>query len=209
MAEYVNFFIALFIIANPFAGLPVFLQVTAHESFEQKRKTAVRSAIYIALILFSTAYIGEYILSGLGIKVDAFRITGGIILLSLGLSMLNAEEPKLKRNEEVEARATTSKTHAIVPLATPLIAGPGAISTIIIATTANGFSMIHSLVIGLIGCAVAAAIGLIWFYASSLEKAIGPSGINIFTRIGGLILTAMSIQAICTGLLGFFPALGL
>lgn len=207
MSEYVNFFIALFLIANPFAALPVFLKVTEKETSDEKKKTAVKASFYVALILFGASFVGGSVLYYLDIEVHAFRITGGIILLLLGLSMMNAEPAKLKRDEAVENEAAeTSSGHAIVPLATPLIAGPGAISKIIIATTAT-VSFMHTLAIGLIGVLVAACIGLIWYYASFIEKKFGVSGINIFTRIGGLILTAMSIQAICIGLLGFFPGL--
>lgn len=204
--EYFSFFITLFIICNPMAALPVFLSLTAHQNIEQKKRTAIQAAIAVALILIVMTFIGSYVLELLSIEIAAFQVMGGLVLTLLAFSMLNAEVSRFKRTDEEQQEAMHKPSVALVPLAIPLIAGPGAISTIIIHISSWSTFTDKAIVSGISGL-IALIIGLIWYYAGTLEYKLGHTGINIITRLGGLILGAISLQTLAKGVIGFFPAL--
>ena len=132
LVEFINFFITLLIIANPMAALPAFLNVTSSDSYEQRKKIALTTGFAVLIILILMTFVGSSLLQVLGIQVYAFQITGGLILLLLAFSMLNASPSRIQETKEEQKEAKRKESVAIVPLAIPLIAGPGAISTIIL-----------------------------------------------------------------------------
>ncbi len=203
--QFVNHFIALFVIANPLSALPAVLRITRHQSLNEKRKTGITTAIAVGVILLVVVWVGTPLLMLLGINLPSFQIAGGFILLLMALSMLNAEESSIKTSPE-ELKEKFSDAGAIVPLAIPIIAGPGAISTIIVSV--NQFpGLLNQLMLSASVILVAFAMGTVLFFASNLEKIFGQSGINIINRIGGLILSAIAVQAIANGMIGIFPGL--
>ena len=207
LVDFINFFITLFIISNPMAALPAFLKVTGGDSVEQRKKTALQTGFAVLVILTLMTFIGSSFLKVLGIQVYAFQITGGLILLLLAFSMLNASTSRIQETQEEQKEAKKKESVAIVPLAIPLIAGPGAISTIILEVSINPTFTLQLFVT--LGCFLVALImGSLLYFASGLEKKLGQTGLNIFSRLGGLILAAMSIQTIANGLIGLFPVLG-
>jgi multiple antibiotic resistance protein len=142
----------------------------------------------------------------LGIKLPAFQVAGGVVLFILALSMLNAEESPIKQTVE-EVKERKSESGAIVPLAIPIIAGPGAISSIIV--DVNQFpGLLNQIVLSISAILVALVMGVILYFAANLEKMIGSSGINVINRLGGLILAAIAIQSLANGVMGLFPFLG-
>jgi multiple antibiotic resistance protein len=207
LVDFINFFITLFIISNPMAALPAFLKVTGGDSVEQRKKTALQTGFAVLVILTLMTFIGSSFLKVLGIQVYAFQITGGLILLLLAFSMLNASTSRIQETQEEQKEAKKKESVAIVPLAIPLIAGPGAISTIILEVSINPTFTLQ-LFVTLACFLVALIMGSLLYFASGLEKKLGQTGLNIFSRLGGLILAAMSIQTIANGLIGLFPVLG-
>ena len=207
LTDFINFFITLLIIANPMAALPAFLNITASDSFSQRRKIALTTGVAVLIILVLMTFIGGPLLDILGIQVYAFQITGGLILLLLAFSMLNASPSRIQETQEEQKEAKKKESVAIVPLAIPLIAGPGAISTIILEVSLRP-SFPNQILVTLACAIVALLMGALLYFASGLERKLGQSGLNIFSRIGGLILAAMSIQTIANGLIGLFPILG-
>jgi multiple antibiotic resistance protein len=205
--DFINFFITLLIIANPMAALPAFLEVTSNESYEQRKKTAVTTGFAVLMILILMTFIGKSFLEILGIEVYAFQITGGLILLLLAFSMLNASPSRIQETKEEQKEAKRKDSVAIVPLAIPLIAGPGAISTIILEVSTKP-GLTTQIFVSIAALLVAIFMGGLLYFASGLEKKLGQTGLNIFSRLGGLILAAMSIQVIANGLIGLFPVLG-
>ena len=206
LSDFANEFIALLVIANPLAALPAVLRITRNQSLLQKRWTAIVATFAIGIILLIATWIGTPLLALLGIQLAAFRVAGGGIVLFLAFSMLNASESAIKQTPEEQKEKHIGDSGAVVPLAIPIIAGPGAISTIIVAV--NEFpGMLNQVYLS--GCAllVTLVMGLVLFFASNLEKMIGLSGINIFNRIGGLILAAIAIQSLAAGALELFPGL--
>lgn len=204
---FFNFFVTLFIIANPMAALPAFLGVTATETFQQRKKTALTTAFAVFFVLILMTFIGRSFLELLGIKVFAFQITGGMILLTLAFSMLNATPSRIRETKEEEKEAQKRDSAAIVPLAIPIIAGPGAISTIILEVSSRP-GLMTQLWVAAACFLVAFFMGALLYFASGLEKKLGQTGLNIFSRLGGLVLAAISVQVIADGLVGLFPVLG-
>lgn len=142
----------------------------------------------------------------LDIGLPAFQVAGGVVIFMMALSMLNAEESPMKQTPD-EQKDKQRDMSAIVPLAIPIIAGPGAITTVIVA--ANQFPGLWNQIIISVACIlVAFAMGALLYFAASLEKLLGKSGINVINRLGGLILAAISIQVLTAGLVGLFPILG-
>jgi len=206
-SDFVNHFIALLVISNPLSALPAVLRITRHQTLTEKRHTGIVSAIAVGIILLVVTWIGTPLLMILGIKLPSFQIAGGLVLLMMAFSMLSAEESPIKGTVE-EQKEKRDASGAIVPLAIPIIAGPGAISAVIVSV--NQFpGMINQLTISASCVLVALFMGFLLFFASNLEKILGYSGINIINRIGGLILAAIAVQAIASGIIGIFPTLGL
>lgn len=206
-SHFLNFFIGLLVISNPLSALPAVLKITRNQSLTQKRRTGLITAFAVAIIFLVATWIGSPLLMILGIKLPAFQVAGGVVLFMMALSMLTAQPSPIKQTEsEEKEKLPTGDTGAIVPLAIPIIAGPGAISTIIVhLNTYPGIT--NQLILSCSTLLVAFVMGIILFFASNLEKVIGQSGINIINRLGGLILTAIAVQTMADGMMGLFPAL--
>ncbi len=205
-SQFVNHFIALLVIANPLSALPAVLRVTRNMNLAEKRHTGLVSAFAVGIILLVVTWIGTPLLMILGIGLPSFQVAGGVVLFMMSLSMLNAEESPIKHTPE-EQKERQSDLGAIVPLAIPIIAGPGAISSVIVSV--NQFpGILNQVMISISATLVAFVMGLLLYFAADLEKLLGKSGINIINRLGGLILAAISIQTLATGTMGLFPILG-
>lgn len=205
--QFVNTFIAILVISNPLSALPAILKITRNQSLIDKRKTGLTTGIAVFVILLVTTWVGTPLLMILGIKLPAFQVAGGVIIFMMALSMLNAEESPIKQTaEEQKEKVRGGGEGAIVPLAIPIIAGPGAMSTIIVYV--NAFPGIYNLMILSVAVIlVSLVMGILLYFASNLEKLLGQSRINIINRLGGLILAAISIQTLANGVTGLFPAL--
>ena len=205
LAQFVNHFIALLVIANPLSALPAVLRVTRNLSVSEKRQTGLRVALVVGIILLIVTWVGGPLLLVLGIRLPAFQVAGGVVIFMMALSMLNAEESSIKHSPE-EQKEKFADSGVIVPLAIPIIAGPGAISTIIVSV--NQFpGIVNQLFISISAMMVALVMGILLFFAADIEKIFGKSGINVINRLGGLVLAAISIQILANGVLGLFPSL--
>ena len=194
-------------IANPLSALPAVLKITRNQTLAEKRRSGLVTAFAVLVILLVTTWIGSPLLLVLGIKLPAFQVAGGIIIFMMALSMLSGEESPIKQTAE-EQKEKVREEGAIVPLAIPIIAGPGAISTIIVYV--NAFSGIYNLLILSVAVIlVSLVMGLLLYFAGNLEKLLGQSRINIINRLGGLALAAIAVQTLANGLLGLFPSLAL
>ena len=206
--QFVNHFIALLVIANPLSALPALLRITRNQSLTEKRRTGLVTSTAVLIIMLVATWIGTPLLMILGIELPAFQVAGGIIIFLMSLSMLNAEESPIKQSVEEQKEKRIGDVGAIVPLAIPIIAGPGAISTIIISV--NQFPGIYNLLIlSTSAILVSLIMGTLLYFAGSLEKVLGQLGINIINRLGGLILAAIAMQMLASGLISLFPVLTL
>lgn len=205
LSQFVNHFIALLVIANPLSALTVVLKITRNLSYPEKRQTGLSSAFAVGVILLTVTWVGSPLLIVLGIQLPSFQVAGGVVLFMMALSMLNAEESPIKHAPD-EKPEKHSDLGAVVPLAMPIIAGPGAISTIIVSVNQHP-GILNQVLISISAILVAIVMGALLCFASHLEKFFGKSGINIINRLGGLILAAISIQTLATGIIGLFPVL--
>jgi len=204
--EYLQIAIGVFAILSPFSAIPIFLSLTSSQSATERKRTARTATIATALTMIISVWLGETILNMFGISIPSFRVAGGILLLLMSINMINAEVPRQKNTPEEleEAIEQTDKGIAIVPLAIPLLAGPGAISTVILYSH-QASDKLHLVSMSFIIAFVVFLMFLALRMAVPLSKSLGTSGINIISRIMGLILAAIAIEFITSGLLKLFP----
>jgi multiple antibiotic resistance protein len=201
-AEYSQFFIGLLAIVDPLGAIPIFLILTARQSPKVKRATIRLTVLSVFSVLVVSMVLGERILSVLGISIDAFRCAGGLVLLLMSLDMLHAN---LMKPSEINELAEDD-TVALVPLTIPLLAGPGAISTVIVyAHQSQEWShwlLILAAITSVCFCLWLTLVAMPW-----LSKHITQKSIAMSTRIMGLLLAAIAIEFISSGLKGLLPSL--
>lgn len=204
--DYARIVTSLFVIADPIGTIPLFISLTAGQSAAERRTTARLTAVTFVLVLVGAVFLGEPLLHLFGISLSSFRVAGGILLLLMAIAMLHARHGRTKHTPEEDEEAADKGNVGVVPLGVPLLAGPGAISTMTIyAHQAQGWQDTLFLV-----CAcfiVAAAVWAAMRLAEPVSALFGTTGINITTRLMGLILAAVAVEFITTGLVELLPGL--
>jgi multiple antibiotic resistance protein len=198
---------AIFFVVDPVAAVPFFLAMTRADSAEKRRETALRASVTSALILAGFGLAGGLIFRLLGISLGAFKIAGGVVLLLLALDMIRTQPSRTRITEGEVAAGADKEDIAIVPLAMPLLAGPGSIATVIVLMTrARAGPWWHTLpVLGAVAV-TAVATYLILAGASRTEKVLGRTGLAILERAAGLLLVAIAVQFMLDGLSEALPA---
>lgn len=205
-ADIVKFMVAMIIMMNPLGSLSIFLQLTNGSSIKRQRKTASQCGISIAIITFITIWLGSQLLDLLGITIASFRFAGGIILLLTGLSMLQSKESPLNHTPEDDLAAEDKTSIAIVPLALPIIIGPGAMSTLIIASI--DFPNLMPKIMLSLGCLLLSlGMYIMLYFGPNICKLVGESVIKLITRIMGMIIMAIAVGMMANGLTGLIPGL--
>ncbi|MFO1127080.1 MAG: MarC family protein [Rhodospirillales bacterium] len=198
--------VALLAIMNPIGNIPLFLVMTEGDDAAQRRRTALVTSLAVMITLMVVALAGADILEALGITVDDLRIAGGLVILLIGMSMLHSETSAIHNSAAETEEGRRKESPAIVPLAIPLTAGPGAMATVIVyAKDARQLLDYASL-----AAAIAAASFATYFAfraSAVVKRAFGVSGMNIMVRIMGLLLASIAVGMIATGLKGIFPGL--
>ena len=205
-AEYIKIFVGLLAIVNPFGAIPLFISMTADENIRQRRQTVNLVAFGVSIILLVALFFGELLLQFFGITIDSFRVGGGILILLMAIAMLHAKTSPIRQTDEEADESMEKESVAIVPLAMPLLAGPGAISTVILAAH-KSTSVVHYLLVALGIIVLSLVVWVVLRVAPWVAGRIGATGINIFTRIMGLILAAIAVEFIANGIKGLFPTL--
>jgi len=205
--EYTKIFISLFAILDPIGMIPVIILFTTGMSASKRIQSGRLVSFSVFLILIVSLLIGEYLLAFFGISIFSLGLAGGILLMLMAFKMLNGNLHQLSPEKDGITTDDSRSLMAIVPLSTPLLAGPGSISTVILdAHKANFFS--HYLIMGLIILLLSFSVWLTFLAAPWVERRMGALGIDIFTRLMGLILAAIAVEFIAVGMRGLFPALG-
>ncbi len=204
--EYAKFFVALAAIVNPIGAVPVFINVTADQLAADRNRTARVAAVTAGGVLTMTLLCGEAILRFFGITIASFRVGGGILILLMAISMLHARMSPAKHTEEEAQDSAERDSVAIVPLGIPLLAGPGAISTVILHAQRH-VAAEHYLLLELAIVLLTSLIWLIFRLAPLISRVLGRTGINVVTRIMGLIMAAIGVEFIALGLKQLFPLL--
>jgi multiple antibiotic resistance protein len=200
--------IALFAIVNPIGSLPIFISATEGWSKHHRTKTARTVALTVFIVLMTSAFIGDRILDFFGITIPSFQVGGGILLMLIAINMMHGKQSGARQTPEEAQSMNERQVIAIVPLSIPLLAGPGAISSMILSAQQHPTFGGHiSLIIPVL--AISIIIWLVLQLADGITKQLGTIGINIVTRLMGLILAAMAVEFIAHGLTGLFPQLGM
>ena len=201
--------IALLAIVNPIGVVPFFIHFTQHLDAAARRRTIRVSSFSAFLVISISALAGLKVIEFFGISLASFQVGGGTLLLISALQMLNAQ-PAESRSDDVSEgreRADSGDSIAVVPLTIPLLTGPATMSTMVIFAerTANWVQMAQ-----LIGYAaiVALAVYVSFMAAPRIARAMGQTGINVMTRLMGLILAALGVEVMSEGLKKIFPVLG-
>lgn len=193
--ELVKVAVTLFVVIDPMGTLPLYLSIT-RDSTEILRRRIARRAIIVSFgVLVGFLFAGGALLSGLGIEIPSFRIAGGIVMFIFALQMVFDTQNRHKEGSPEEGHDM-----AVYPLAIPAISGPGSMMTVVLLAEQYGSSLLMNL-------AIAGIIGLILFatwlmlrYAGVIQSLIGSTGASIISRVMGLILAAMAIQTVLTGI---------
>jgi multiple antibiotic resistance protein len=191
-------FTSLLAIINPLSAAPMYLALTAGYSDRQRRRT-LRNAIFTAFtVLVVFAVLGGAIFQLFGITLDAFRIAGGIIFFGIGMDMLQAKRSRGKTTEEEEREGMTRTGVGVTPLGIPMITGPGAITTVMVLMTKADTHAQQAMVFAAV--IVVMVISFAVLSASpGLVRALGQTGLNVMTRIMGLLVTVIAVQFIVDG----------
>ena len=204
--EQIKYLIGIFAILNPLGAIPIYLSMMTDRRPHVMHRTALKASIAVAVILTLAAWVGDGLLSFFGIGIPAFRIAGGLLVLIIAIAMFSAKTSPARHTDAEQAEAEAKSDIAVVPLAIPLLAGPGAISlTIVDAHQVATLPGKLVLSLGIIG--VAAIVWLVLRLAEPIGERLGTGGLNIATRVMGLILAAMAVQFMADGLLEIFPGL--
>lgn len=202
MEAYLQALVALLAIANPIGAAPIFLGIVQGLDPAQKRAAAVRASLSVFAILAASAILGHAILALFGISLSAFRAAGGLVIVLMGLEMLRGDATRVQHEPD---RFSTADDELLVPFAMPIVAGPGAITTVI--TLAVTHRTGHLPLVALAGSAgLAVLLWLTLWVMVSNERLIGMQGQRILTRFMGLILVAIGFQLGLDGVRDFFAA---
>jgi len=198
-------FSAVFFVVDPFAVIPLFLAITRGDSPVKRRRTAFKAALVTIVTLLVFAATGEFIFRLFGITVGAFKIAGGLLLFQVALDMMRAQPSRVRSSPEEEREGIAKEDVAIVPLAIPMLAGPGAIATVTVLMSQAAHVATHIAIV----VAVIVVTGVLTFFilrgSAWLERALKQTGLNIVNRVMGLILAAVAVQFVVNGVHDVLP----
>jgi multiple antibiotic resistance protein len=207
IGQGLSVFMGFFAIMNPIANTPVFLGLTAGDDAATRRAVAFQAVLAAFLIITVFCLLGSVIFKLFGITLPAFRITGGVLVALIGYQMLHSNQSAVHHPSDADQRRS-SRAAALsmaTPLALPILAGPGTIATAMnFASTGGTAEMILTIIAFGVLCAITFAF---FVFGEGLTRFLGSSGLNVITRIMGLILAVIGVQMLIDGLKGAFPAL--
>lgn len=200
MAEILTTLFFIFAVIDPIGTIPVYLEATKQFDIIHKKKIAIRASIIAFLILLFFIVIGQIILDGMEVSLDAFQISGGVILFLFALTMIFGEgKPEQEKN-----RITDYKHVTIFPIAIPSLASPGAIMAVVLMTNNQIYSIQEQSITTFVVLIVIGITCLILLTANYLQKLIGSYGITVLSKIMGLILASYAVQSILSGISNYF-----
>lgn len=197
--------VALLVMTDAIGTAPLFLAMTAQYA-ESRVRIALLASLTAVTTLLASAYLGDYILKIFGISVSSFRVIGGILFLLMALDMLNAKQSRTKHTPEEEADVISKRELAIVPIGIPFLAGPGAISSVLLfmsrAHSPTDKLWVTAVIIFVMGVSFAILAGATW-----IAPRLGRTGMNVLIRLMGLILGAVAVEMLVGGLKEMMPIL--
>jgi multiple antibiotic resistance protein len=208
--QVIKFFVVFFVVVEPLSLAPVFASLTEGASDAYKRKMSVKAALVAAGILLLFALTGAAFLRIMGISIDAFRIFGGLLLFLMALEMVFARESGTRTSSDEQAESKRRADISVFPLAFPLLAGPGALTTILLWFGPVLVTEQPVLFSGLIAAAFAViAVSLLMMrLAGPIMRIMGVTGANVTNRLLGVVLGALAVQFVLDGVRAAFKLLG-
>lgn len=204
MNEIITKLLFLLVVIDPLGSIPVYLEATKNFDLVHKRKIAVRACIVAFFILLFFIVIGQLILEGMEVSLDAFQISGGVILFLFALTMIFGDgKPESEKHLINDYKHVT-----IFPVAIPSIASPGAIMAVVLMTDNHIYSIEQQLITTSLVLVVIGLTSLLLLMANAVQKKIGAYGITVISKVMGLILAAYAVQSILSGLKHFFLNIG-
>jgi len=202
--------VTLLAIVNPLAIVPFFIHYTQDFSDEQRRRTVLVASFTAFIVIAVSALLGLQILDFFSISLASFQVGGGMLLLISSMNMLNAQpaeaKPQTNEMEDGAAKAARGASIAVVPLTIPLLTGPATMSTVVIYAEKAKTALQLSMLVGY-GIVIALATAICFSLAEPIARVLGKTGINVMTRLMGLILAALSVEVMADGLGKLFPIL--
>ncbi|MBT9096327.1 NAAT family transporter [Methylovulum psychrotolerans] len=205
--EYIKLLAGLLSVVDPIAAIPLFISLTEHRDEIERRHIAWVCATSVAAVLLFALLGGKPILALFGISIPSFQIAGGIVIFLMGISMLKAAPDRSRNTPEERAESFDKESIAVVPLAIPLLSGPGAMSTVIVYHNLNP-SWAHDILAVSVIITVALAVLLCLLMAKKMAEWLGTTGINVITRVFGLIILSIAVEFIVKGVSASFHLKG-
>jgi len=204
--DYLQLSVGLVSVVNPIGVIPTFIALSRDRPVAERQHTAWVCTFSVAMVLSLALLAGEPILHFMGIGLPSFLVAGGLLMLMMGISMLYANNDPIRHTPEERAESYEKDSIAVVPLAIPLLSGPGAISTVIVYGQ-GGHSLEHYLLVGSVIVSVSVLVLVALLAAPKIADLMGRTGMNVVTRLMGLLLTSIAVEFIAKGLGELFPVL--
>ena len=200
---FVTAFVSLFVTLDAVGNVPIFLSITPHSSEADRAAMVSRAVLVVFAVLVLFAALGNLIFKFFGVTIEAFRIVAGLLLLKIAFDMMEAKPARVRHTPEEDAEGAQREDIAIIPLAIPLLSGPGSISSVIALTgqAAKSSKALLSFALLLLAIALNVLIAFIVLRsATAITRLLKETGMRIFTRVMGLILAAIAVQFVLTGI---------
>jgi multiple antibiotic resistance protein len=205
-AEHIRLTIALIAVVDPIGAIPMFLSATEDQTEAERKRTATVAAATVGATLLAASLFGESILALFGIGLPSFQVGGGILLLLMAISMLHAHQSGATHRPEEDEEARGKHAVGVVPLGIPLMAGPGSIALVILHNPPES-EILHSVYLNLSIAIIALLVWVTLGASAFIGRKLGTTGINICTRLMGLLLAAIAVELIAAGMVKLFPGL--
>ena len=205
--EYIKLLAGLLSVVDPIGAIPLFISLTEHRNSGERRRIACVCAMSVGAALLIAHIGGNFWLKFFGIGIPSFQIAGGIVVLFMGISMVKASHDRSRNTPEERIESVDKESIAVVPLAIPLLSGPGAMSTVIVNHNLNP-SLNYDVLAVCVIVTVALSVLLCLLMAEKIEDLLGTTGMNVITRVFGLIILSIAVEFITKGLAAVFPILG-
>ncbi|HEV8243846.1 MAG TPA: NAAT family transporter [Nitrospirales bacterium] len=202
-AFFLTAFVSIFVTLDPIGNVPIFLTITPHNSETERAAMVTRAVLVVFGVLVLFALCGNLIFRLFGVTIEAFRIVAGLLLLKIAFDMMEAKPARVRHTPEEDAEGAQRHDVAIIPLAIPLLSGPGSISNVIALTgqATKSPKVLTTFSLLLLAIALNALIAFILLRSATvITRLLKESGMRILTRVMGLILAAIAVQFVLTGI---------
>jgi multiple antibiotic resistance protein len=205
--EFIKLLTGLLPVVDPLGAIPLFISLTEHRSSHERRHIAWICALSVGAALLLAHLGGNFWLKFFGISIPSFQIAGGIMIFLMGISMVKASHDRSRNTPEERVESVAKESIAVVPMAIPLLSGPGAISTVIVNHNLNP-SWNYDVLMGCVITTIALVVLICLLMAEKIANWLGTTGMNVITRVFGLIILSIAVEFITKGLAAVFPVLG-